>query len=388
MATDDAIAPFTVRVEQSAVDDLHDRLTRTRWPDEQPAADWSYGLPLSYARELAAYWRDEYDWRTHESAINAFPQFITTIDGAQVHFLHVRSSRDDATPLLLTHGWPGSFIEFLELIGPLTAPPDDRPAFHVVVPTIPGFGFSGHTSDPGWGPTRVAQAWAALMQRLGYERYLAHGGDWGATITHQLMRVAPDAVIGAHLTMLSSGAPPPDMDLSTLTHDERSKVHESLQRFGTIRREEMGYGFIQSTKPQTLAYGLADSPVGQLCWIIEKFHRWTDNNGLPEDAVDRDVLLTNVSIYWFTNTAGSSARIYYERAHSGGWGSKPEPSTVPTAVVVFPRDLSIPIRRVAEQYDNIVRWTDADSGGHFGALERPELLADDIREFSASIPSR
>ena len=381
MAIDNALEPFTISIEQSAIDDLHDRLARTRWPDPQPTDDWSYGIPLDYTRELATYWRDHYDWRAAEARLNRHPQFVTTVDGARVHFVHVRSARSDATPLLLTHGWPGSFVEYVDLVDAFTDPPADRPAFHVVVPTIPGFGFSGHTIDTGWGPERVARGWRDLMAKLGYPKFVSHGGDWGANITHAMMRVVPDALLGAHLTMLRSGVPKPTIDTSGLDDAERERVRLSLARSEELQREERGYSSIQSTKPQTLAYGLADSPVGQLAWIVEKFRTWTDCDGVPENAVDRDRLLTNVSIYWFTNTAGSSARIYYERAHSDGWGKEPEPSTVPTAVMVFPHDLYLPVRSVAEQYDNIVRWIDADSGGHFAALERPEAVIDDIRAF-------
>ena len=385
---DASIDPFTIAIDDAALDDLRRRLDHTRWPDSQPADDWSYGLPLAYARELAAYWRNEYDWRAAESSLNTFPQFTTTIDGANVHFLHVRSTRDDATPLLLTHGWPGSFVEFVDVIGPLTEPPADQPAFHVVVPTLPGYGFSGHTTDKGWTPHRIARAWAELMARLGYERYGAHGGDWGSVVTHALLRVAPDNVIGAHLTMLASGVPGRKLDVDALpgvTDADRALIKKSRDNSAFIRATEMGYFMIQSTKPQTLAYGLADSPVGQMAWIAEKFKAWTDNTGLPESAVERDALLTNVCLYWFTNTAGSSARLYYETAWSGGFGGRLEPSTVPVAVMVFPKEIMIPVRRVAEQFDNIVRWSEPESGGHFAALEEPDVVVPDIREFFAGL---
>ncbi|HEY5855995.1 MAG TPA: epoxide hydrolase [Aldersonia sp.] len=380
---------FRIAVPEAELTDLRDRLARTRWPDRQPADDWSYGLPLHYARDLAAYWRDEFDWRAAEVRLNRFPQFTSVVDGATVHFLHVSSARDGATPLLLTHGWPGSFVEFLDMIEPLTAPPPDRPAFHVVVPTIPGYGFSGHTADAGWDPTRIARAWATLMQRLGYERYLAHGGDWGAMITHRLMREAPDALLGAHVTMLVTAVARTGRELDGLpqvTDTDRAVAAASAARAKANRRTEMGYGFIQSTKPQTLAYGLADSPAGQLAWIVEKFHKWTDNDGFVEDAIDRDTLLTNVSIYWFTNTAGSSARLYFEANQTGGWGGgRPAPSQVPLAVLTFPRDLSIPVRRLAEQHDRIVRWTEHDRGGHFPGFEHPDALVEDLRDFAAAL---
>jgi pimeloyl-ACP methyl ester carboxylesterase len=377
---DEAITAFRIAVPQTDLADLRDRLARTRWPDPQPVDDWSYGLPLHYARDLAAYWRDEFDWRAAEARLNRFPQFTTVVDGATVHFLHVRSARGDATPLLLTHGWPGSFVEFLTMIEPLTAPPPDKPAFHVVVPTIPGYGFSGHTTDPGWDPTRIARAWATLMRRLGYERYLAH---------HRLMREAPDCLLGAHVTMLVTAVARTGAELDGLpdvTDAERAAVAASAARARANRRTEMGYGFIQSTKPQTLAYGLADSPTGQLAWIVEKFRTWTDNDGSVEAAIDRDTLLTNVSIYWFTNTAGSSARLYFEANQAGVWGGgRPVPSQVPLAVLTFPRDLSIPVRRLAEQHDAVVRWTEHDRGGHFPGFEHPGVLVDDLRAFAADL---
>jgi pimeloyl-ACP methyl ester carboxylesterase len=382
--SDEQIRPFRIEVPQAALDDLHDRLARTRWPDELPGVDWRYGVPLDYLKELAAYWRTSYDWRQQEATLNAFPQFTTEIDGARVHFVHVRSPEPDALPLIMTHGWPGSIVEFMHIIGPLTDPRlhggDPADAFHLVAPSIPGFGFSGPTRDTGWDNRRVARAWAELMRRLGYGRYGAQGGDWGSGISRDLGVLHPDTVIGVHLSTLFA---PPSGDAAAraeLTDVEQ----ERLQASARFRAEGLGYAMIQATRPQTLAYGLTDSPVGQLAWITEKFKEWTDSAERPEDAVDRDQLLTNVTVYWLTGTAGSSARLYYETAHTGtgtGWGGSPELSTVPTGVAVFPREIAPAIRRFAERTNNIVHWSEFDRGGHFAAMEAPDLLIGDVRAF-------
>jgi epoxide hydrolase len=370
------VVPFRIDVPQADLDDLRDRLARTRWPDQLPGVGWDYGIPLEYVQELAGYWRTDYDWRVHEARLNGFEQFTTTIDGARVHFLHVRSASPDALPLIITHGWPGSVVEFTDIIGPLTDPgsfggsPGD--AFHLVVPSIPGYGFSGPTRDRGWDVRRVARAWAVLMSRLGYERYGAQGGDWGAMISRDLGLTDPEHVIGVHLNMLITRMPDDPGELT----EEETRRREMARRF---RATGSGYGAIQSTRPQTLAYGLTDSPAGQLAWIVEKFGEWTDD-GLPHEAVDRDQLLTNVTVYWLTGTAGSSARLYYESSRSQAWGP-PAPDGVPTGVAVFPREIVSPIRRFAELADRIVRWTEFDRGGHFAAMEVPDLLVGDVREF-------
>jgi epoxide hydrolase len=374
--TDAAIEPFHIDVPESALDDLRDRLARTRWPDELPGAGWAYGIPLAYVRERAEYCRTTYDGRAQEARLNALPQFTTTIDGARVHFLHVRSPEPDAMPLVVTHGWPGSIAEFLDIIGPLTDPRshggDPADAFHLVCPTIPGFGFSGPTPDRGWDVRRVSRAVAALMERLGHGRYGAHGGDWGASVSRELGLNDADHVIGVHITMLFA---PITADAGDLDEVEKRRL-ERVQHF---RREQSGYFSIQSTRPQTLAYGLTDSPVGQLAWIVEKFREWTDSTNVPEDAVDRDQLLTNVMLYWLTGTAGSSARIYYETTHA----APPNHAylSVPTGVAVFPRELAPPIRRFAEQSNNIVHWSEFDRGGHFAAMEEPDLVVGDLRAF-------
>jgi epoxide hydrolase len=370
------IQPFRIDIPQADLDDLQARLARARWPDQLPGVGWDYGIPLEYVKELAEYWRTTYDWRVHEKRLNAFPQFTTTIDGQNIHFLHVRSPERDALPLIITHGWPGSIVEFMEVIGPLTDPrahgADPADAFHLVVPAIPGYGFSGPTRDRGWNVHRIAQAWDELMRRLGYQRYGAQGGDWGSSISRELGLIAPERLIGVHLNMLSPYVPDDQVDL---TDEDKARV-EALQRF---RSTGSGYGAIQSTRPQTLAYGLTDSPAGQLAWIVEKFGEWTDG-GLPDEAVNRDQLLTNVMLYWLTGTAGSSARLYYEAARARGWGP-PATSTVPTGVAVFPREIARPVRRLAELSNNIVHWSEFDRGGHFAAMEEPDLLVGDVREF-------
>ncbi|WP_406489909.1 epoxide hydrolase family protein [Streptomyces phaeochromogenes] len=385
---DDTIRPFVLGIPQSDLDDLNARLDLTRWPDELPGVGWEYGVPRDYLKELARYWRHTYDWRAAEARLNEWPQFTTTIDGANVHFAHIRSPEPDATPLIITHGWPGSIVEFLDVVGPLTDPRahggDPADAFHVVLPSIPGFGLSGPTRDTGWELRRVGAAFAELMDRLGYPRFGAQGGDWGAGISRELGRAFPDRVIGVHLNLLpgahASAEPTPE-ELAALSPPERDKTLASWRRNEEWTRERLGYATVQMTRPQTLSYGLTDSPVGQLAWIVEKFKEWTDSHDRPEDAVDRDQLLTNVMLYWLTGTAGSSARIYYERAHAAGWGEPVQPSTAPTALAVFPWDNFIPLRHVADRTENIVRWTEFDRGGHFAAMEEPDLLVGDVRAF-------
>ena len=371
------LVPFTAAVPQADVDDLRARIRATRWPGPAPGESddpWARGVPVDYLRELAAYWADGFDWRTHEARLNAHPQLTTTVDGQRVHLLHVRSPEPDALPLVVTHGWPGSVLEFLDVLGPLTDPVahggDARDAFHVVAPSIPGYGFSGPVTEPGWDPARVGRAFATLMHRLGYERYAAQGGDWGSTISREIGIADPEHVVGVHLNMLLQRTP---RDPAEVRDDEERARVEEVARYV---RDGSGYRSVQATRPQTLSYALTDSPVGQLAWIVEKFREWTDNAGVPEDAVDRDLLLADVSLYWFTRTAGSSAQLYLEAA-AARRGVRP--STVPTGVAVFPRDIARPIRRLAEETDRIVRWTEMGRGGHFAAMEEPDLLVEDVR---------
>jgi epoxide hydrolase len=376
--SDTAIRPFRIDIPEADLDDLCDRLARTRWPDELPGVGWSRGVPLAYLQGLVDYWRTTYDWRTAEARLNRFPQFTTTIHGQTIHFLHVRSPEPDALPLIVTHGWPGSVVEFLTILEPLTNPAahgaDPADAFHVVAPSLPGFGFSGPTHEPGWDTRRVARAWAELMRRLGYERYGAQGGDTGAIVSPELGRIDGDHVVGVHANGLTAFPAGDAGELAELTDGERARLARLQQR----SQDGQGYAILQSTRPQTLAYALADSPVGQLAWIVEKFKEWTDPaKELPEDAVDRDELLTNVTLYWLTNTGGPSAQIYYEGR--GAWGEPVQKSTIPTGVAVFPDDFSV--RRLVEREHTIVHWSEFDRGGHFAAMEAPDLLVGDVREF-------
>ncbi|MFI5537626.1 epoxide hydrolase family protein [Nocardia sp. NPDC051900] len=375
----DEITPFRIEIPQRQLDDLRIRLDATRWPAPLPGDDWDTGVPTAWLRELADHWRTGYDWRAAEAQLNSYPQYTTEIDGQTIHFLHVRSPESDALPLLLTHGWPGSVAEFLDVIGPLSDPRshgDPADAFHLVIPSLPGFGFSGPVAETGWSVTRIAAAWAELMGRLGYERYGVQGGDIGAAVSPEVGRTVPDQVVGVHV----NGAPglPPlpraEAELASLTELERDRV----RRMQAFMREEYGYVAIQSTRPQALAYGLTDSPVGQLAWIIDKFREWTHPRAVePDKILDRDRLLTNVMIYWLTGTAGSSAYVGY--AQDAPWGEPKRNSGVPTAVLVFAHDVGI--RRYAEEANTITRWNDVDRGGHFAAMEEPALLTADIREF-------
>ena len=387
-ADDLSLRPFRVEVPDAELQDLRDRLGRTRWPDGAPTAGWEYGIPLGYVRELAEYWRTAYDWRTHEARLNGFPQYTTTIDRQRLHFLHVRSPEPDALPLIITHGWPGSVVEFLDVIGPLTDPRRHggagADAFHVVAPSIPGFGFSGPTTEPGWDVKRIAAAFTELMRRLGYRRYGAQGGDWGSPISRQLGVIDPERVVGVHLNTFQTPPSIAPEETAQLTEKEKSYLAAAAR----FRQQGAGYFMIQASRPQTLAYGLTDSPVGQLAWIAEKFREWTDSADVPEDAVDRDQLLTNVSVYWFTRTANSSARLYYEFARSGLSWATLEPSGVPTGVAVFPREIAPPVRRFAERADNIVHWSEFDRGGHFAAMEEPDLFVGDVRAFFARLRGR
>ncbi|MFD9498864.1 epoxide hydrolase family protein [Streptomyces sp. NPDC060035] len=372
----DAVRPFRVEIPQADIDDLHDRLSRTRWNTGVPGVDgWSRGVPADYLKGLAEYWAEGFDWRKAEARLNEFPQYVTEIDGQDIHFAHVRSDRADATPLLLIHDWPGSFVQFIDVIEPLSRD------FHVVVTSTPGIGFSGPLSSPGWNTGRIAAAFTALMARLGYEQYGVQGNGGGAWIAGEMGRIAPGHVVGIHVNGLVTFPSDDPADFAGLTEGEQTRL-ERLQQF---RDDKMGFNAIQSTRPETVAYGLHDSPVGQLAWIVEKFKEWTDTaKELPEDAVDRDRLLTNVSLYWFTGTAGSSAHLYYETAHDpGAWAPK-ERGTVPTAVVVaLPSDVAI--RRYAERDHHVVRWTEFERGGNFLSLEQPELLVEDVREFFAGL---
>ncbi len=377
------ITPFRIAVPETDLDDLRARLANTRWPDQPEGLGWRLGAPVDYVRELAEYWRTGFDWRAQERRLNEFDHFTTGIDGENVHFLHARSPEPDAVPLLLTHGWPGSFVEFLDLVRPLTDPRahggDPADAFHVVVPSLPGFGFSGPTKDPAWGPERIADAFAELMTRLGYDRFGAHGSDWGAIVSRHLGVRHPERLLGVHITALLSAMVRSEAQLEGLTGDELDRGKRSLAKFHRLQMDGIGHVLIQGTRAQTLSYGLTDSPAGQLAWIAEKFRTFSNTD---TDLVDRDVLLTDVSIYWFTATANSSARLYQSSLLAVG---EPPVSRVPTALAIFPDDATMPLRRLAERTDTIARWTEFDRGGHFPGLEQPELLLADVREFFATL---
>jgi pimeloyl-ACP methyl ester carboxylesterase len=380
-----AVRPFKIDVPDSVLADLKDRLARTRLPDEIGGAGWDYGTPLAYLTELITYWREQFDWRAQERLLNSFPQFKTRIGDLDVHFIHQRSPEKNAIPLLITHGWPGSSAEFTKIIGPLTNPVAHggraEDAFHVVAPSIPGYGFSDKPRERGFGPPRAADVNAQLMARLGYDRYGLQGGDWGAIISRWHAFRHPAQVLGLHLNMVIAGPPAGGKPEEGVPAEELARLKERQAFFGA---EETGYSQIQGTKPQSLGYGLNDSPAGQAAWIVEKFHTWCDCQGNPETIFTKDELLTNITLYWVTATATSSARMYYESRHA----SPPLPLgrvDVPTGAAIFPHELIIPPRRWAEASYNLVHWTDMPRGGHFAAMEQPELLVEDIRRFFAKL---
>ena len=372
------IQPFRVDVPEHVLADLRERLARTRWPEPVPGTGWDAGTDTGFLRELCAYWADGYDWRAHEARLNAYPQFVTEIDGQRVHFLHVRSANPDAIPLLVCHGWPGSVVEFLRIVEPLTAAGPD--AFHLVIPSLPGYGWSSPVADAGWHPVRMARAFAELMARLGYGRYAAQGGDWGSVVATELALAEPDKVIGIHLNLVIAG-PGPDDDPADFTDAERA----SLGRMRALGRTEAGYLRLQASKPYTLGHALTDSPAGLASWIVEKFRGWSDCGGDVLSRFDRDDLLTNITVYWATGTAHSSARLYYENAVAAADGSMPQPRPrveVPTGYAYFPAEqLGTPSPRWARRRYNITRFTEMPSGGHFAAMEEPELLVEDVRAF-------
>jgi len=375
---DVAIEPFTVSVPQSAIDDLKRRLALTRWPERETVADWSQGVPLEKAQALIAYWRDKYDWRRFEARVNAFPQYRTEIDGLAFHFIHVPSPHPNALPIVLTHGWPGSFVEFMEIIAPLSDPTRfggrAEDAFHVVIPSLPGFAFSDKPTEPGWDVSRIARAWAVLMQRLGYNRWVAQGGDWGAGVTHALAKQRPKGLVAAHVNWQFVF---PEKLPENPTPAER-KAMERAEWFAT---DQSGYFREQATRPQTIGYLLADSPAGQALWIYEKFQAWTDNQGNPEDALALDKMLDDISLYWFTNSAASSARIYWESTHAGLAGLSAGRIELPMAASVFPHEIFCPVKAWAEAlWPNLFYWNELDKGGHFAAFEQPELFIKEMRK--------
>ena len=369
-----AIRPFTLAVPQDQIDDLQCRLAATRWPERETVGDWSQGTPLAVLQNLVAYWQQGYDWRRCEAVLNGHGQFLTAIDGLDIHFLHVRSPEPGAMPLLLTHGWPGSVIEFLRVIGPLSDPVAHggraQDAFHLVIPSLPGYGFSGKPEAAGWGIERIAQAWAELMRRFGYDRWVAQGGDWGAFVTSCIGWQAPAGCLGIHLNMPIAGPTPAARENPT---EEDRRAMERMQYY---REWDSGYSLQQGTRPQTLGYGLVDSPVGLAGWIYEKLQGWSDNPGNAWDVLGRDAVLDNVMLYWLTASGASSARLYWESFGK----TKPQEIRLPTGVSAFPKEIIPAPRSWAEQrMRNIVYWNELDRGGHFAAWEQPKLFVEELR---------
>jgi pimeloyl-ACP methyl ester carboxylesterase len=371
----DDVRPFRLAVPDEVLVDLRERLARTRWPDAETVQDWSQGAPLAWIRDMCTYWQNDYDWRAREERLNRFDQFMTSLDGLDIHFVHQRSPHPGAKPLVITHGWPGSIVEFAKVIEPLTDPTRHggaaADAFHVVCPALPGFGFSGKPTSAGWGVDRIADAWAVLMARLGYDRYFAQGGDWGSAVTRSLGVRDPEHCTAIHVTLAMGTRPKVD---GTPTPAEQ----QALAGIEHYQAWDSGYSKQQATRPQTLGYALADSPSGQAAWILEKFWAWTDCNGHPENVLDRDDLLDNVMFYWVTNSGASSARLYWESFGGGRGGIAPV--TVPVGVTVYPKEIVAPVRAWMEpDHANIVHWVEQPRGGHFAAFEQPQLFVDDIR---------
>ena len=370
------INSFRFDIPEQALDDLKQRLAGTRWPEAETPDDWTQGVPLAYMKELCDYWRDGYDWRRCEAALNALPQFRTEIDGLEFQFLHVRSPREDALPVVMTHGWPGSVIEFLKVIGPLSDPEahggDASDAFHVVCPTLPGFGFSGKPDAPGWSVERIGRAWGQLMARLGYDRYVAEGGDWGAAVTACIGLSETKHCIGLH-TNMPILSPSPEV-MENLTEFEHSALAGGQHYWDW----DSGYSKEQSTRPQTVGYGLVDSPIAQAAWILEKFWSWSDCDGHPENALTRDELLDNVMMYWLPGAGASSARIYWESFSM--LGKPQEPIHIPTGVSIFPHEIFRSSRRWCEdRFSKLVHYNTLEKGGHFAAFEQPATFVDEAR---------
>ena len=368
------VTPFVIHVDDAVIADLHRRLQNTRWPEKETVTDWSQGIPLAYVQDVCQYWLERYDWRAREARLNRFDQFMTQLDGLDIHFIHQRSPHKKAMPLLITHGWPGSIVEFHKVIEPLVDPVahggSAADAFHVICPSLPGYGFSGKPTQPGWDADKIARAWNALMLRLGYARYFAQGGDWGAAITGEIGRQNLGNCQAIHLNMVIVEPDPATMnDLSPLEQG-------ALAAFQHYLDEDSGYSKQQSTRPQTLGYGLVDSPSGQAAWILEKFWAWTDCDGHPENALTRDEMLDNIMLYWCTASAASSARLYWE---SFDTLSRDE-VVLPTGCSMYPKEIFRASRRWAQgRFKNLIHWNELDRGGHFAALERPQVFVDELR---------
>jgi epoxide hydrolase len=379
----DEVREFRIDVPEADLEDLRRRLRGTRWPERETVDDSSQGVPLAYVRDLCAYWAARYDWRALEARLNAFPQFRTQIDGLGIHFLHIRSPHPDALPLILTHGWPGSIVEFLKVLGPLTDPTghggEAADAFHVVCPSLPGYGFSDKPVRPGWGVQRIAAAWTELMARLGYDRYGAQGSDWGTSVSASIGQLGGDDLVGIHL--MPPLAPPDPATLDDLTERERAAL-TSLEH---AAEWDSGYLREHATRPQTIGYALTDSPAGLCAWIIEKFWHWTDCQGHLENVLTRDELLDNLMLYWLPGTGASSARLYWESIRQvNDWisGRVNDTVAVPTGCSIFPKELQRPSRRWAEKrFLDIRYWNEPLRGGHFAAFEQPEIFVDELRAF-------
>ena len=369
-----AILPFQLAVPESDLEDLRRRLRATRWPEPETPDDWSQGTPLLYMQDICHYWADNYNWRTCEDLLNGWDQFQTEVDGVDIHFLHLKSPHAEAVPLLITHGWPGSILEFRHVLGPLVNPVayggNAEDAFHVIAPSLPGYGFSGKPATTGWSINNIAEAWVQLMARLGYQEYVAQGGDWGSMVARQVGLQDETHCIGIHLNMISVRPGPATMD--NLTEFEK----KALSAAKHYKDWDSGYSKQQSTRPQTLGYSLADSPLGQAAWIIEKYWAWTDCNGHPENVLSRDEMLDNITVYWLTNSAASSARLYWE-----SFGKKSADTlSVPVGCSLFPKEIFSASRRWAEKtFANIIHWNELDKGGHFAAMEQPEIFVDELR---------
>ncbi len=373
-----AIVPFKVAIPSSVLDDLKQRLQRTRWPEEETCDDWGQGIPLNYTRELAQYWSTTYDWRRFENKLNGWPQYMSGIDGIDIHFIHHRSPHEDALPLIISHGWPGSIVEFHKIIDALVDPTayggSAKEAFHVVAPCLPGYGFSGKPTSTGTSVEKIGRMWGQLMERLGYSRYVAQGGDWGSMVTQSMGMTETECCAGIHINM-PIVAPDPNT-MSDLTAEEQTALHD----MGVYAEKGSGYSKQQSTFPQTLGYGLADSPVGQMAWVVEKFYMWTDceRNGTrhPENILTRDELLDNVMMYWLNNAAASSARLYWESFNSPNL----DPIAMPVGCSIFPKEIFRCSRRWAEKrFTNLIYWNELERGGHFAALEQPALFIQELR---------
>lgn len=376
------ISPFVISISDQQITDLNNRIANTRWPDAETAADWNQGVPLAYVKELVQYWGEQYDQQRLANRLNAFNNFKTNLLGLNFHFMHIRSSNPNARPLLLTHGWPGSVVEFLKVIGPLTEPQEHGgkadDAFHLVIPSLPGYGFSDKPQATGWGVEKIAEAWSALMARLGYSQYFAQGGDWGSVITSYIARQDPEHCLGIHINM---GIVAPDPNAENLTANELS----IMAGWKYYQDWDSGYSKQQATRPQTLGYGLVDSPSGQAAWIVEKFYQWMDCDGHPENIVSRDELLDNIMIYWLTGSGASSARLYWESF--GGGEGREQPVSIPMGATISTKDIFRTSERFASRvFTNIVYWKDKEEGGHFAAFEQPNAFVSELRECFGVMP--